>query len=67
MPASLVPSSLPMSGQIRLQKLGELRTELADMAYVLESQGRFDAADLATSLSARLAEICEERAGIPEE
>ena len=53
-----------MREQIRLQKIGELRTELADMAFDLEAQGRFDAADLATSLSLRLAELCDERLNV---
>jgi|GEM_PF-2439800 hypothetical protein len=49
-----------MTEQTRLQKLAELRTELADMAFALERQGRLDAADLATSVSQRLGELCDE-------
>ena len=43
-----------------LAKLEQLRTELAELAFALESRGRVDAADVANSVSARLAELCDE-------
>jgi hypothetical protein len=43
-----------------LEKLEALRTELADLAFDLESRGRVDAADVAGSVSARLKEIRKE-------
>jgi hypothetical protein len=51
-----------------------LSTELVDLACTLESRGRLDAADLAVTLSARLAELAAEHSantpaqlsGIPE-
>jgi hypothetical protein len=45
---------------VLLAKLQILRTELIDLAYRLECQGRADAADLATSTSLRIAAICEQ-------
>lgn len=41
--------------------LDALRTELSDLAFDLERQGRRDAADVAMMLHARLREIAEER------
>jgi hypothetical protein len=38
-------------------KLDELRTELLDLAYALEREGRQDAADVALSASARIGEL----------
>jgi hypothetical protein len=38
-----------------------LRTELADLAFELECQGRCDAADIANHLRLRLAEFAGER------
>ncbi len=43
-----------------LAKFNALRTELADLAYELECQGRCDAADITNHLSARLAEFASE-------
>lgn len=43
-----------------LTKLEQLRTELAELAFALESRGRVDAADVVNSVSARLAELCNE-------
>jgi len=43
-----------------LAKLAALRVELVDLAYQLDVQGRLEAADVAMSTSARVAEICEE-------
>jgi hypothetical protein len=45
-----------------LAKLTALRAELVEQAYVLERQGRIDAADVAIATSARIAEVCAERA-----
>jgi hypothetical protein len=50
MPASFPD---PVSDQ-----LAALRAELVEQAYALERQGRLDAADVAISLSHRLAELC---------
>jgi hypothetical protein len=43
-----------------LEKLEGLRTELADLAFDLERQGRRDAADVAVIISARLNEVCDD-------
>ena len=45
-----------------LAMLDQLRTELADLAYALDTGGRHDAADLAASILARLTEICADHA-----
>jgi hypothetical protein len=45
---------------ISLRKLSELRIELIDLAFVLERQGRVDAADVAVTVSVRLGELCAE-------
>ncbi|HWA86313.1 MAG TPA: hypothetical protein VG710_08840 [Opitutus sp.] len=39
------------------EKLMALETELADFAFVLDRRGRADAADVAISIAARVAEI----------
>jgi hypothetical protein len=51
-----------MSGttQHLAERLDALRTELADLAFTLESRGRLDAADVAITISARVGELCEE-------
>jgi hypothetical protein len=41
-----------------MRELDKLRTELVDLAFMLERRGRVDAADLAMSISARLGELC---------
>lgn len=41
-------------------KLAALRTELIELAYRLERQGRLDAADVAREASARIAEFTAE-------
>jgi hypothetical protein len=43
-----------------LEKLDHLRTELVELAFTLDSRGRFDAADVAMTTSARVGELCEE-------
>jgi hypothetical protein len=43
-----------------LAKLAALRTELVEQAYELERQRRLDAADVAITVSVRLAELCTE-------
>lgn len=50
-----------------LEKLDQLRLELVDLAFTLECRGRLDAADVAMTTSARVAELCEEltKAGPP--
>jgi len=45
-----------------IRKLDDLRTEMADLAFVLESGGRIDAADVANMIGARLTELSEELA-----
>jgi hypothetical protein len=45
---------------LMLHKLAGLQTELADLAFVLERQGRVDAADVAVTTSARIGELWEE-------
>lgn len=42
-----------------LDQLAALRSELVEQAYILERQGRLDAADVTIALSYRLAEIVE--------
>jgi hypothetical protein len=56
MPSAMIE---PNSHQI-VDKLARLRTELIDLAFVLERQGRPEAADVAMTTSARLEELCEE-------
>lgn len=48
-------------------RLAQLRLELVDLAFTLECRGRLDAADVAMTTSARVAELCEEltKAGPP--
>lgn len=41
-----------------LRQLETLRTELVELAYSLEVRGRRDAADVAMTTSARIAELC---------
>ena len=43
-----------------LERLDALRTELVDLAFTLECQRRLDAADVAMTISARVAELAEE-------
>lgn len=51
-------SALPERGPFALtHELERLRRELVDQAFILETRGRADAADLALSISARLAEL----------
>lgn len=47
----------PVFGQ-----LAGLRTELADLAFMLECKGLFEAADVALAASARVGELCDEHA-----
>ena len=49
-----------VSARVVLEKLDQLRTELVDLAFVLERGGRLDAADVAISTSARVGELCAE-------
>lgn len=41
-------------------KLDAFRTELVDLAFTLDRQGRPDAADVAMTTAARVGELCEE-------
>ena len=50
-----------------LDRLAALRAELVEQAYVLERQGRLDAADVAVATSLRIAEVCEELLAEPAE
>lgn len=43
-------------------RLDHLRTELAEMAFALDRRGRPEAADVAMTISGRLAEILDELA-----
>ncbi len=43
-----------------LNQLSAFRTELADLAYVMDRRGRAEAADVALMAFARIGEICEE-------
>lgn len=45
-----------------LKKLDQLRTELVDLAYVLDTRGQRVAADVAMTTSARIGELGEELA-----
>jgi hypothetical protein len=45
-----------------LKKLDQLRTELVELAYTLDTRGKRDAADVAITTSARIGELCEELA-----
>lgn len=45
-----------------LEKLDQLRTELVELAYTLDTRGQLDAADVAMTTSARIGELCEELA-----
>ncbi len=45
-----------------LEKLDGLRTELVDLAFILECRGRLDAADVAMTTSARVAQLCDDLA-----
>ena len=45
-----------------LKKLDQLRTELVDLAYVLDTRGQIAAADVAMATSARIGELGEELA-----
>ncbi len=51
-------------GDVRT-KLDRLRTDLIDLAFVLETRGRLEAADVALATSARVGELCDELAGDP--
>ena len=42
-----------------IDQLAALRAELVEQAWVLERQGRLDAADVAIALSHRLGELCD--------
>jgi hypothetical protein len=42
------------------EKLEELRTQLVDLAFVLECRGQVEAADVAITTSSRIDELCEE-------
>lgn len=43
-----------------LEKLSGFRTELADLAFLMDRRGRAEAADVAMMAFARIGEICEE-------
>jgi hypothetical protein len=46
-----------------LSKLHGLRTELVELAFVLDRGGRIDAADVAMTISGRVGELCAELTG----
>jgi len=46
--------------RLLLGKLYKLRTDLAELAFVLDRQGSLEAADVALATSARVGELCEE-------
>lgn len=45
---------------LHVNKLHALRTELVDLAFTLECQGRLDAADVAVMTANRVGELCDE-------
>lgn len=45
-----------------LARLDQLRTELIELAYTLDSRGQLAAADVASTTAARIGELCEELA-----
>ena len=49
--------TMPSSTGLILEKLDGLRTELVDLAFILECRGRLDAADVAMTTSARVAQL----------
>ena len=53
-------ASATIHGGTFFDKVSALRTELVDLAYRLECEGRVDAADVAITLSARMGEWCDE-------
>lgn len=56
---------VPVSSPAMRAKLDALRTELADLAYDLERQGRLDAADVVMQIDVRVREMTEEIAIAP--
>jgi len=60
-----IPQDATLKSGVVVGKLTGLRTELIDLAYVLERRGRPEAADVAMTISARLQEICDELAPPP--
>ncbi|HEY8993424.1 MAG TPA: hypothetical protein VIM71_01965 [Lacunisphaera sp.] len=52
-PASFSPTTVQL-------RLDALRTELADLAYALERQGRVDAADVVMQIDTRVRELADE-------
>lgn len=64
--ASPLSPMLAVRSQVSFQtRLDALRTELADLAYALERQGRVDAADVVMQIDTRVREITEEIATTP--
>ena len=53
-------SSIAPDASAILERLGQLRAELVDLAYTLERRGRPDAADVAISVSAHVGAVCDE-------
>ena len=58
-----VPISAKTNATETLEKFGQLRAELIELAYTLDIRGQREAADVAMTTSARIAELCEEFAG----
>lgn len=50
------------SSPVVLEKLDRLRSELVEMAFLLDRRGRLEAADVAMQISGRVGEIQEELA-----
>ena len=50
---------------ITLIRLDRLRTDLVELAFTLDRQGRLDAADVALTTSTRIAELCDELTTAP--
>lgn len=48
------------NSRVILEKLDQLRTELVELAFTLETRGHLDAADVAITTSARVGELCKE-------
>lgn len=45
------------AGALPRERLEQLRTELVELAFTLERQGRLDAADVALEISGRIGEV----------
>jgi hypothetical protein len=51
--------TFPFTGDPLAEKLRHLRTELAELAFTLDSRGQAEAADTALSIDRRIAELLD--------